>query len=104
MYLSFIDYAKPLVVWIITNWKILKEVWIPDHFTCLLRNLYAGPEVTEPDMEQKTNSKLGKEYIKAVYCHPDYFPLEESERGEGKSWLKTQHSKNEDHGIRSHGK
>ena len=33
---------KPLTVWIITNWKILKEMGVPDHFTCLLRNLYLG--------------------------------------------------------------
>ena len=44
----------------------------PDHLICLLRNLYAGQEVTELDMEQWTGSILGKEYIKAVYCHPDY--------------------------------
>ena len=37
---------KPLTVWITTNWKILKEMGIPDHLTCLLRNLYAGQEVT----------------------------------------------------------
>ena len=37
---------KPLTVWIITNWKILKEMGIPDHLTCLLRNLYAGQEAT----------------------------------------------------------
>ena len=59
-------------MWITTNWKILKEMGIPDNPTCLLRNLYAGQEVTEPDMEQWTGSILGKEYIKAVYCHPDY--------------------------------
>ena len=35
---------KPLTVWITTNWKILKK--IPDHLTCLLRNLYAGQEAT----------------------------------------------------------
>ena len=34
----------PLVVWIKTNWKILKEMEIPDHLTCFLRNLYAGQE------------------------------------------------------------
>ena len=92
----------------------------------------------EPDMEQQTGSRLGKEYVKAVYCHPAYLnymqstscempgwikhklesrllgelsitsdiqmtppfwqkqretkePLDENERGEGKSWLKTQH-------------
>ena len=35
---------KPLTVWITTNWKILQEMGIPDHFTCLLRNLYADQE------------------------------------------------------------
>ena len=52
-----------------TLWKILIEMRIPDHLTCLLRNLYAGQEL---DMKQQTGSKLGKEYIKAVYCHPAY--------------------------------
>ena len=37
---------KPLTVWITTNWKILKEMRIADHLTCLLRNLYAGQEAT----------------------------------------------------------
>ena len=37
---------KPLTVWITTNWKILKEMRIPDHLTCLLRNVYAGQEAT----------------------------------------------------------
>ena len=37
---------KPLTVWITTNWKILKEMGIPDHLTCLLRNMYAGQEGT----------------------------------------------------------
>ena len=35
---------KPLTVWITINWKILKEMGIPDHLICLLRNLYAGQE------------------------------------------------------------
>ena len=49
-------------------WKILKEMGIPDHLICLLRNLYAGQEAKlELDMEQWTGSKLGKEYVKAVY-------------------------------------
>ena len=38
-------------------WKSLQEMGIPDHFTCLLRNLIAGQEATEPDMEQQTGSK-----------------------------------------------
>ena len=100
-------------------------------------------------MEQKIGSKLRKEYVKAVYCHPAYLtsmqstswemldwmkhklesrllgeisitsdmqmtpplwqkvrgtqkPLDEIESGEWKTWLKAQHSENEDHGIRSH--
>ena len=54
---------KPLNVQTTTNWKILKEMGIPDHLSCLLRNLYVGEEATgpdmEPDMEQWTASKLG---------------------------------------------
>ena len=38
--------SKPLTVWITTNWKTLKEIRIPDHLTCLLRNLYTGQEAT----------------------------------------------------------
>ena len=53
-------------------WKILREMGIPDHLTCLLGNLYAGQEATEPGMEQQTVSALGKEYVKAVYCHLAY--------------------------------
>ena len=50
--------------------KILKEMGIPDHLTCLQRNLYAGQvEKWEPYMQQLTGSKLGEEYEKAVYCH-----------------------------------
>ena len=70
---------KPLTVWITMNCgKFLKEMGIPDYPTCLLRNLYAGQEATEPDMEQQTGSKLGKEYIKAVYCHPAYLTYMQS--------------------------
>ena len=42
IYFCFIDYGKPLTVWLIRNWKILKQMGIPDHLTCLLGNLYAG--------------------------------------------------------------
>ena len=45
IYSYFIDYAKAFV-WITTIWKILHEMEIPDHLTCLLRNLYAGQEAT----------------------------------------------------------
>ena len=64
---------KPLTVWITRNWKILQEMGIPDHLTCLLRNLYAGQEATIRNGHgTTTGSKLGKEYFKAVYCHPAY--------------------------------
>ena len=53
------------------SWKILKEMWIPDYLTCLLRNLYAAQEATVKTRHgTRTGSKLGKEYVKAVYCHP----------------------------------
>ena len=50
-------------------WKILKEMEIPEHLTCFLRNLYAGQEATvRIGHGTMTVSKLGKEYVKAVYC------------------------------------
>ena len=62
---------------------------IPYHLTCLLRNLYAGQEVTvKPDMEQQTGSKLGKEYIKApLHCHPDYLTYMQSTSCEMPGWM-----------------
>ena len=59
IYFCFIHYAKAFD-WLDHNklWKILKETGIPDHLTCLLRNLYAGQEATvRMDMEQETGSK-----------------------------------------------
>ena len=41
---ALLTMPKPLTMWTTTNWKILKEMGIPDHLTCLLRNLYAGQE------------------------------------------------------------
>ena len=62
---------------------------IPDHLTCLLRNLYAGQEATiRTDMEQQTGSKLGKEYVKAVYCHPAYLTYMQSTSCEILGWMK----------------
>ena len=43
---ALLTMPKPLTVWIRINWKILKEIGIPEHLTCLLRNLYAGQEAT----------------------------------------------------------
>ena len=76
IYFCFIDYDKAFdCVDHNELWKILNEMGIPDHLTCLLRNLQAGQEVIEPDMEQQTGSKLGKEFIKAVCCHPVYLTI-----------------------------
>ena len=122
-------------------WKILQKMGIPDHPTCLLRNLYAGQEATvrtrhgttdwfqigkgvhqgcilSPCLfnlyakyimrndgldEAQTVNKIARRNIKTHICrwHHPYGrkrrteqPLDESERGEWKSWLKTQHSEN----------
>ena len=80
IYFCFIDYAKAFDC-VDQNklWKILKEIGIPDHLTCLLRNLYAGQEATiRTGHEQQTGSKWGKEYIKAAYCHPAYLTYMQS--------------------------
>ena len=69
-------------------WKVLQEMGIPDHLTCLLRNLYAGQEATVLDMEQWTGSKLGKEYVKAVYSHPAYLTYMQSTSCEMLGWIK----------------
>ena len=69
-------------------WKILQQMQIPDHLTCLLRKLYAGQEETELDMEQWTGSKLVKEYIKAVYCDPVYLTYVQSTLWEMPGWMK----------------
>ena len=59
-----------------------------DHFTCLLRNLYAEQEATvESDIEQWTGAKLGKEYVKAVYCHPDYLTSTQSTLCKMPGWM-----------------
>ena len=58
IYFCFTDYAKAFdCVDHNKLWKIRKEMGISDHLTCLLRNLYAGQEATELDMEQQTGSK-----------------------------------------------
>ena len=60
-------------------WKILKEMGILDHLTCLLRNLYAGQEATVRTGHGITDwFQIGKEYVKAVYCHPAYLTYMQS--------------------------
>ena len=90
IYFCFIDYSKAFdCVDHNKLWKILKEMGIPDHLTCLLRTLYAGQEATvRTGHEQQTCSKLGKEYIKAVYCHSAYLTYMQSISCEMQGWMK----------------
>ena len=78
--ICFTDYAKAFdCVDHKKLWKILQDIGIPDHLTCILRNLYAGQEATIRTGHGTMNwFKLGKEYIKAVYCHPANFTYMQS--------------------------
>ena len=151
IYICFIDYAKAFdCVDHNKLWKILREMGIPDHLTCLLRNLYAGQETTVRTGHGTTDwFQIGKGVRQGCILSPCFFnlyaqyimrnagleetqaginiagrnlnnlryaddtslmakvkrakkPLDESERGERKSWLKAQHSENEHHGIWFH--
>ena len=149
IYFCFIDYAKAFdCVDHNTLWKILKEMGIPDHLTCLLRNLYAGQKATARTGHGTTDwFQIGKGVRQGCILSPCLFKfyaeyimtnagLEETQAGikiarrninhlryaddttlmaeseeelksllmkvkeeSGKSWLKAQHSENEDHDI-----
>ena len=77
IYFCFIDYVKAFDC-VVHNklWEILKEMGIPDHLTCLLRNLYAGQEATELDMEQQTG-QIGKGVHQGCILSPCLFNLYE---------------------------
>ena len=78
IYFFFIDYTKACdCVDHNKLWKILKDMRLPDHLTCLLRNLYVGQEATVRTWNN-IDSKSGKEYVKAVYCHPAYLTYMQS--------------------------
>ena len=67
---------KPLTVWITRNWKILKEIGVPDHLTCLLRNLYAGQEATVRTGRGTTNwFQIGKRVLQGCIVSPCLFNL-----------------------------
>ena len=78
-FFCFIDYDKAFdCVDHHKLWKILKEMGIPDHLTCLLRNLYAGQEATIRTGHGTTDwFQIGKG-VKAVYCHPAYLTYMQS--------------------------
>ena len=68
--------------------KIIKEIGIPDHLTCLLEIcMQVKKQQLEPDMEQQTCSNLGKEYSKAVYCHLVYLAYMQSTSHEMPGWM-----------------
>ena len=90
IYFCFIVYTKALD-YVDNNqlWKILKEMGIPDHLTCLLRNLYAGQEATVRTGHVRTDCfQIGKKYIKAVYCYPAYLTYMQSMSCEMPGWMK----------------
>ena len=73
IYFCFIDYAKAFV-WITTNWKILQEMGISDHLTCLLRNLHAGQEATVRTRHEKTGwFQIGKGVHQGCILSPCLF-------------------------------
>ena len=65
-----------MIVWITTNWEILKEMGIPDHFTCLLRNLYAVQEATVRTGQGTTDwFQIGKGVRQGCTLSPCLFNL-----------------------------
>ena len=89
IYFCFIDYAKAFD-YVDDNklWEILKEMRIPDHLTCLLRNLYVGQEATARTEHGTTDwFQIGKEYDKAVYCHFAYLTYMPSTSCKMPGWI-----------------
>ena len=80
---------KLLTVWITKIlWKILKEMGIPDHLSCFLRNLHAGQEATVRIGHGTMDwFKIGKRVDKAVLCHPDYFIYMQSTSCKMLGWM-----------------
>jgi len=85
IYFCFIDYTKAFDCMDDNKlWKILQKMGIPDHLSCLLRNLYAAEEAI---VRTRHGSNLGKEYIKAVYCHTAYLTYMQSTSYEMPGWM-----------------
>ena len=90
IYFCFIDNAKAFdCVDHKKLCKILQEMGIPNHLTCLWKIcMQVKKQQLESDMEQRTGSKLGEEYVKAVYCHPTYLTYMQSTSWETLGWMK----------------
>ena len=79
---------KPLTVWITTNWKILKEMGIPAHLTCFLRNLYVGQQATVRTRLGITDwFKIEKGVGQVVSCHLTYLTYMQSTSCEMPGWI-----------------
>ena len=89
IYFCFTDYTEAFV-WITTNCGKFFKRW--EYQTTLPASWEIGMQVKkqqlEPDMEQGTGPKLGKEYVKAVYCHPAYLTSMQSTSWEMPGWMK----------------
>uniref|UniRef100_A0AC11EFL2 Uncharacterized protein n=2 Tax=Ovis aries TaxID=9940 RepID=A0AC11EFL2_SHEEP len=73
---ALLTMPKPLTVWITINWEILKEIGIPDHLTCLLRNLSVGQEATVRTAHGKTDwFQIGKGVHQGCVLSPCLFNL-----------------------------
>ena len=71
---ALLTMPKPLTVWITINWKILKEMGIPEYLTCLLRNLYAGQEATVRTGHETTDwFQIGKGVHQGCILSPCLF-------------------------------
>ena len=90
VYFCFIDYAKAFgCVDHNKLWKTIKEVGIPDHLTCLLRNLYVGQEATVRTGHETTHwFQIGKGVCQSCMCHPTYLTYMQSTSWEMPSWMK----------------
>ena len=90
IYFCFTDYAKAFdCVDHNTPWKILREMGIPDHLTCFLRNLYAGQEATVRTGHGTTDCfQIGKGVHQTVYCHLACLTYMQSTSWETLGWRK----------------
>ena len=81
---------KPLTVWITTNCGKFLKRWEYQTIFPASSEIYmqVKKQQLEPDMEKQTGSKLGKEYVKDVYCHPAYLTYMQSTSCEMLSWIK----------------
>ena len=87
---ALLTMPKPLTMWMTTNYGKFFKRW--EHQTTLPAFwemcIHVKKQQLEMDMEQRTGSKLGKEYIKAVFCHPAYLTSMQSTSWETLGWMK----------------